>query len=84
MFVPFFRLVDRMSRLYPIFQVLGHHILKVIKALIMWRMRSLVRVELMSLSDHQLKDIGLTRADVWSENGPLFWRDTDPDDRHTR
>jgi uncharacterized protein YjiS (DUF1127 family) len=40
-----------------------------------WRMRAFSRRELMTLDDHELRDIGLTRADFEKEvNGPLWAR----------
>ena len=73
-----------MSRLYQILRGLGHHLANAVKALIAWQVRSRLRTELLALNDHALKDIGLTRTDVLSENGPLFRQDTDSDDRRTR
>lgn len=40
-----------------------------------WRMLYHQRVELASLSDDALKDIGLSRADVYEEAERPFWND---------
>jgi uncharacterized protein YjiS (DUF1127 family) len=39
-----------------------------------WYERSRQRRHLAQLSDHMLRDIGLSRADVWSEYAKPFWR----------
>jgi uncharacterized protein YjiS (DUF1127 family) len=39
-----------------------------------WLERSRQRRRLGELSDHMLRDIGLTRADAWSETEKPFWR----------
>jgi uncharacterized protein YjiS (DUF1127 family) len=39
-----------------------------------WRRRQ-SRNLLSQLDDYMLKDIGLTRADVWYEAGKPFWRE---------
>ena len=39
-----------------------------------WLERARQRRELRQLSDHMLKDIGLTRADVEAEAAKPFWR----------
>ena len=40
-----------------------------------WRERSRSRRELMRLTEHQLKDIGLSRHDAESEFQKPFWQD---------
>jgi uncharacterized protein YjiS (DUF1127 family) len=42
--------------------------------LLIWHQRSQQRRQLQSLSDHMLRDIGLTRADVFAESSKPFWR----------
>jgi uncharacterized protein YjiS (DUF1127 family) len=42
--------------------------------LLIWYQRSQQRRQLQSLSDHMLRDIGLTRADVFAESSKPFWR----------
>lgn len=39
-----------------------------------WLERSRQRRQLARLSDHMLRDIGLTRADAWAEAEKPFWR----------
>jgi uncharacterized protein YjiS (DUF1127 family) len=39
-----------------------------------WLERSRQRRQLGGLSDHMLRDIGLTRADAWAEAEKPFWR----------
>jgi uncharacterized protein YjiS (DUF1127 family) len=47
---------------------------KLFDLLVLWRQRSRERRKLDALSDHVLKDIGLTRADTDSEVRKSFWR----------
>ena len=42
--------------------------------LLTWLDRARQRRHLLTLSDHMLRDIGLSRADVESEAGKPFWR----------
>ena len=42
--------------------------------LLTWQQRARDRRQLQSLSDHMLRDIGLTRADVFAEASKPFWR----------
>lgn len=39
-----------------------------------WRRRARSRAELAMLDERTLRDIGITRADVWRETGKPFWR----------
>jgi len=39
-----------------------------------WRQRSRERAELARLDDRMLRDIGMTRGDVWQEINKPFWR----------
>ena len=39
-----------------------------------WRRRSRERAELARLDDRMLRDIGITRGDVWDEINKPFWR----------
>lgn len=43
--------------------------------LLVWLERSRQRRHLAMLSDHMLKDIGLTRADVEAETSKPFWQE---------
>jgi uncharacterized protein YjiS (DUF1127 family) len=42
--------------------------------LLTWQQRARDRRQLESLSDHMLRDIGLSRADVLAEASKPFWR----------
>jgi uncharacterized protein YjiS (DUF1127 family) len=39
-----------------------------------WLERSRSRRALAAFDDHQLRDIGLSRADAWRESSKCFWR----------
>jgi uncharacterized protein YjiS (DUF1127 family) len=41
---------------------------------LLWLERARQRRQLRELSDHMLRDIGLTRADAWAESEKPFWR----------
>ena len=41
---------------------------------LIWLERARQRRQLAELSDHMLRDIGLTRADAWAESDKPFWR----------
>jgi uncharacterized protein YjiS (DUF1127 family) len=47
---------------------------RIIAAIRLWRRRVRSRQELRELDDHLLKDIGLSRADVFYEVAKPFWR----------
>ena len=47
---------------------------RAIDLLLVWQQRSRDRRQLESLSDYMLRDIGLTRADVYAEASKPFWR----------
>jgi uncharacterized protein YjiS (DUF1127 family) len=40
----------------------------------LWMERGRSRRALAALGDHQLKDIGISRADAWQESEKPFWR----------
>jgi uncharacterized protein YjiS (DUF1127 family) len=42
----------------------------------LWRRRARERAALTMLDDRALRDIRLTRSDVWHETRQPFWRDT--------
>ena len=42
--------------------------------ILIWHERSRQRRDLAQLSDHMLRDIGLSRGDVWAECEKPFWR----------
>jgi uncharacterized protein YjiS (DUF1127 family) len=39
-----------------------------------WRRRARSRMDLAALDDRMLRDIGITRVDVWREINKPFWR----------
>lgn len=47
---------------------------RAVDLLLTWHERARQRRHLQSLSDHMLRDIGLTRADVLAEASKPFWR----------
>ena len=47
---------------------------RAIELLLVWQQRSRDRRQLEALNDHMLRDIGLTRADVFAEASKPFWR----------
>jgi uncharacterized protein YjiS (DUF1127 family) len=47
---------------------------RIFLALRQWRRRSRERAELARLDDRMLRDIGITRGDVWDEINKPFWR----------
>lgn len=47
---------------------------RLITLLLTWQQRARDRRQLESLSDHMLRDIGLSRADVLAEASKPFWR----------
>lgn len=46
---------------------------RLLERLLSWSDRLRQRRQLLSMDDHLLKDIGLTRADIQSEAGKPFW-----------
>jgi uncharacterized protein YjiS (DUF1127 family) len=49
-------------------------LLRTADLLLIWHERARQRRQLSSLSDHMLRDLGLTRADVMAESSKPFWR----------
>jgi uncharacterized protein YjiS (DUF1127 family) len=49
-------------------------VLRAVQLLQTWRDRAQQRRQLQCLNDHMLRDIGLTRADVFAEASKPFWR----------
>ena len=47
---------------------------RMVTLLLTWQQRARERRQLESLSDHMLRDIGLSRADVFAEASKPFWR----------
>lgn len=52
----------------------GRMVVRMVDLCLTWQMRSLERQQLRSLSEHTLKDIGLSRADTVREADKPFWR----------
>ena len=48
--------------------------LRVADLVLLWHQRVRQRRQLACLSDRMLRDIGLTRADVFAESSKPFWR----------
>ena len=48
---------------------------KIWQTLMVWQQRASERVALRSMDDRELKDIGITRADVWRECRKPFWQE---------
>ena len=53
----------------------GSIVSRVVDTVLSWRARVRERGELAALDDRMLKDIGLTRGDVYREYHKPFWRD---------
>lgn len=53
----------------------GSLLMRSVDALFTWLERAQERRALASLSDSQLKDVGLSRADISREIDKSFWRD---------
>jgi uncharacterized protein YjiS (DUF1127 family) len=51
------------------------HLIKAADALLIWYDRARERRALLSMDDHLLRDIGLSRADIWDEAQKPFWRE---------
>jgi uncharacterized protein YjiS (DUF1127 family) len=47
---------------------------RVAEVALTWLARARQRRQLGELSDHLLRDIGLSRADAWAETAKPFWR----------
>ena len=53
---------------------LGYGLTRAVAVGPVWLDRSRQRRQLAQLSDHMLRDIGLTRVDAWAEADKPFWR----------
>ena len=49
-------------------------VLRVVDTLLDWQQRYRERRHLLAMSDHMLKDIGLSRADIEREAAKPFWQ----------
>ena len=56
------------------YQAWSRRLRDAVELLLVWQQRARDRRQLQSLSDHMLRDIGLTRADVFAEASKPFWR----------
>jgi len=52
----------------------GSIVSRVVETVLSWRTRAHTRTELAALDDRMLRDIGLTRADIYREYCKPFWR----------
>ena len=55
-------------------QWFGYGVVQAVAVGSVWLDRSRQRRQLAQLSDHMLRDIGLTRVDAWAEAEKPFWR----------
>jgi len=59
-------------------RIAGHslrHVLSLVRKMLQqWGRRRRERAELARLDDRMLRDIGITRGDVWQEINKPFWR----------
>ena len=46
---------------------------RLLDVVLLWQQRAAERAQLANLSDHHLKDIGMSRADVEAETAKPFW-----------
>ncbi|MEM5582129.1 MULTISPECIES: DUF1127 domain-containing protein [unclassified Roseibium] len=59
-------------------QSVGSVLIKLQKQLRLWRRRHRTRLHLLELNDHQLQDLGLTRAAARAEAMRPFWESNAP------
>ena len=50
-------------------------LIKAADAFLIWYDRARERQALLSIDDHMLRDIGLSRADIWDEARKPFWQE---------
>ncbi|WP_298724492.1 DUF1127 domain-containing protein [uncultured Ferrovibrio sp.] len=55
--------------------VLQEAVLQGVYLLLKWQRRARSRGELAELTDHQLRDVGLSRADIAKETNKPFWEE---------
>ncbi|MGH6914594.1 MAG: DUF1127 domain-containing protein [Geminicoccales bacterium] len=53
---------------------MARNVERFVELLLTWHERARQRRRLGVLSDHMLRDIGLSRADVFAESSKPFWR----------
>jgi uncharacterized protein YjiS (DUF1127 family) len=66
--------ICRSGRVVPVRRRVPSNLSKFFDVLLLWLQRWRERRQLAGLSDHVLKDIGVTRADVDGETRKAFWR----------
>lgn len=66
--------ICRSGRVVPARRRVPSNLSKSLDVLLLWLQRRRERHQLAGLSDHVLKDIGVTRADVDGETRKTFWR----------
>ena len=54
-------------------KLVGREMVRTTDILSAWHERARQRRTLATLSDHSLKDIGLSRSDAWAESQKPFW-----------
>jgi len=70
------RVADRASRLArQAALALTAHAVRITEAMQRWRERGRQRRALQNLNDDMLKDIGISRCDVYGESSKGFWRE---------
>ena len=79
--VPFETAMSRIGRVAPakfrrraVRRPLRKSLSRIVATLREWRQRSRERAELAKLDERMLRDIGVTRGDVWQEINKPFWR----------
>ena len=79
--VPFETAMGRIGRAAPrkvrrraVRQPMRKVLHRIVATLREWRQRSRERAQLAALDDRMLRDIGVTRCDVWREINKPFWR----------
>lgn len=56
-------------------ETVGRLAWRTVARLVQWRERARQRHVLVSLTDRELRDIGITRLDVWREVSKPFWQE---------
>ena len=57
------------------YKELYSRLIKAADAFLIWYDRARERQALLSMDDHMLRDIGLSRADIWDEARKPFWQE---------
>ncbi len=71
---PVLRLVSTDTQAVSFFGTVRRTAFAVIDLLLTWQERANQRFHLQQMSDHMLKDLGISRADVHLESSKPFWR----------